>query len=93
MSKVLLAFLFMPLYLSAQVIDNFSDGDFINNPVWAGDNSEFTINTSFQLQLNNTIAGASYLSTPISNTSLNNMEWPFYIKLIFYPSRYNYVSV
>ena len=90
MRSILLTFLFITSIATAQVTDSFSDGDFTNNPTWKGDTSEFIVNTSKQLQLNNTIAGASYLSTPSPTSSLNNTEWRFYIKQSFSPSSLNY---
>lgn len=94
MRYLLFILLFVSTFLSAQVItDNFADGDFTTNPTWSGDNGEFTVNTSFQLQLNNTVAGSSYLSTASAQSSLNNMEWRFYIKQSFAPSSSNYGRV
>ncbi len=90
---VLLFFSFISATASAQVVDNFSDGNFTVNPVWAGDSTEFKVNSAFQLQVNNTIAGASYLSTPSYTSSLNNTEWSFYIKQYFAPSSSNYGRV
>jgi Lamin Tail Domain/Bacterial Ig-like domain len=84
---------FISTIAKAQVVDNFSDGDFTTNPVWSGDATEFIVNPSFQLQTNNTIAGASYLSTPSPTSSLNNIEWSFYIKQSFSPSSSNYGRV
>jgi len=43
----------------AQVVDNFSDGDFTNNPSWSGTTADFIVNGSQQLQLNNTVAATS----------------------------------
>jgi hypothetical protein len=83
-------FLVVGFYASAQsVTDNFTDGNFTSNPTWAGDNAEFIVNVSKQLQVNNTVAGASYLSTPSPTSSLNNMEWHFYIKQSFAGSSSN----
>jgi len=93
MRKFLLLFLFISSFVSAQVTDNFSDGDFTASPVWSGDGAEFIINGTQQLQLNNTIAGASYLSTASPTSSLNNIEWRFYIKQTFAPSGSNYGRV
>jgi hypothetical protein len=45
------------------------------------------------LQLNNTIASASYLSTPSPATSIDNTEWSFYIHQAFAPSSSNYGRV
>ncbi|MCK6650691.1 MAG: lamin tail domain-containing protein, partial [Bacteroidia bacterium] len=77
----------------AQVTDNFSDGDFTANPAWTGDGAEFIVNASQQLQLNNTLAGASYLSFPNALASLDNTEWHFYISQTFAPSSSNYGRV
>jgi hypothetical protein len=45
------------------------------------------------LQLNNTIAATSYLSTPHQLTTLNGKEWRFYIKQSFAGSGSNYGRV
>lgn len=89
----LLAFLLITAAAPAQVTDSFSDGDFTNSPAWSGDGAEFIVNASQQLQLNNTVAGASYLSTASPGASLNNTEWRFYIKQAFAPSSSNYGRV
>ena len=39
---------FLYVSLHAQLIDDFSDGDFLNNPTWQGDTSNFIINTNNQ---------------------------------------------
>jgi hypothetical protein len=86
-------FLFFPVMGIAQLTDDFSDGDFISNPSWSGDAAEFKVNTSSQLQLNNTVAGASYLSVANSLSSLDNTEWQFFIRLNFSPSASNNAKV
>ncbi|MCD4772980.1 MAG: lamin tail domain-containing protein [Bacteroidales bacterium] len=75
----------------AQINDDFSDGDFTNDPLWSGNPESFIINPDLQLQLNATDAGESFLSTP--NTGLNETEWRFWIKLSFSPSANNYARV
>lgn len=79
--------------LNAQFSDNFTDGDFTTNPSWSGDNSAFIINGSNQLQLNNTIADASYLSSTNTMSSLDDFEWTFFIRQAFAPSSGNYGRV
>src|SRR5258708_1470992 len=76
-----------------QVQDDFSDGDFTNNPIWSGSASEFIINSSLQLQLSNTIAGQSFLTTPFAATTLDSYEWQGYVKQGFSPSGSNYGRV
>lgn len=58
--------------LAAQVQDNFSDGDFNNNPLWSGDAGQFIVDNQV-LRNNGSSSDVSYLSTP--NTRLGNTEW------------------
>lgn len=75
----------------AQIADNFSDGDFVNNPTWAGTAADFIVNASQQLQLNNSIAATSYLTTPVStDLTTADAEWQLYVKQGFAPSGSNY---
>jgi hypothetical protein len=75
-----------------QVIDDFSDGNFIENPVWYGDTSHFIVNANGQLQLSApAVAGQSYLAT--ASEIINNATWSFYVKLDFNPSSTNYLDV
>ncbi len=96
---VCLRFLFLILFsiafvsLPAQFTDDFSDGDFTNNPTWAGDNGEFEV-LAGELHLNNTAAAASnssYLSTP--STAIDNATWEFYLRLDFNTSGANYADI
>lgn len=79
--------LFSGLHLHAQITESFSDGDFTANPTWSGDNADYIVNTSFQLQLNGTIADTSYLS--FASPFISNAEWQFWIKMTFAPSDNN----
>lgn len=92
MKRYLLVIFFIPMMLTAQLMENFSDGDFTQNPVWAGTSDKYQVNTSFQLQLNAAEAGTAYLSTPYSNPG-GNLEWRFWIRLNFSPSGSNYSDV
>jgi hypothetical protein len=84
--------LYYPVY--AQFSDNFSDGDFINNPEWTGTVSHFIVNANNQLQLNNSgQASTSFLSATSSSPTLNGYEWQFFIRLAFAPSGNNFARV
>ena len=47
----LLFFLLVPVVSSGQIVDDFSDGNFISMPAWSGMDSHFVVNTSQELQL------------------------------------------
>ena len=79
------------LRLQAQILDDFNDGDFSNNPVWNGNTSDFTVLNN-QLRSNSTVASTSfYLSTPSS--LVNNCQWEFWCNLQFNTSSANWVDV
>lgn len=73
----------------AQLVDNFSDGDFTGNPQWSGDVSSFIVNPSGELQLNATVAGSSYLSVPVVLSYSDTLEWRIKAHLAFAPSSAN----
>lgn len=79
--------LFLPLVGFAQLNDNFSDGDLINNPTWLGDVSFFRVNSNQQLQLNHSEAASVYISSPCFLS--DSLEWNFDIRLAFSPSSSN----
>jgi hypothetical protein len=78
---------------NAQVIDDFNDGDFTNNPIWSGTTGDFIVNGTQQLQLTSLVAGASYLTTPHNLTSLDNKEWRIWVKHSFASSTSNFGRV
>ncbi|MCI4670564.1 MAG: lamin tail domain-containing protein [Bacteroidia bacterium] len=61
----------------AQLIDDFSDGDFSSNPTWIGETSFWQVNSG-ELQSNGTGTDTIYLST--SNSRLLDTEWRFKIR-------------
>lgn len=75
------------LLLPAQINDNFGDGDFTANPTWSGDNADFIVNASFQLQLNTAAADTSSLA--FANPFATNCEWQFWSRMNFSPSDNN----
>lgn len=77
----------------SQLEEDFSDGDFTNNPTWVGTPADFIINADEKLQLNAAVAGVSYLSTPNLLATLNDIEWRFNIRLNFSPSASNKAEV
>lgn len=91
---ILLCFLLLcTSNLRAQMNDDFADGDFTSNPSWSGSSADFMVNSSQQVQLNNTVSGTSYLSTPHGISSLLNHEWQCWVKQSFSSSSSNFGKV
>jgi hypothetical protein len=80
-------------FVHAQLSDDFSDGNFTLNPSWTGSSTDFVVNTSQQVQLNNTVAGTSYLSSPHGVSNLLNHEWQCWVKQVFSPSSSNFGKI
>ena len=91
MKKSLLFLLLLPFSLFAQITDDFSDGDFTQNPAWSETADKYIINNNLQLQLNAEGEGTAYLSLPF--TEYETMEWQFWIREAFAPSGNNYTDV
>ncbi len=76
----------------AQLYEDFSDGELLQNPTWQGDLEHFIVNANQTLQLDNdNNSDTSYLAT--AYTTPENTEWSFYIRLAFNPSSNNLAKV
>jgi len=78
----------IPLLCEGQLSDDFSDGNYTSDPLWAGDVQKFRVNDAFQLQLDDEGAGNAVLFTHINLTQ--DMEWRCWVKQSFSPSGNNY---
>jgi hypothetical protein len=87
MKHLLTLVLLCPMLVFTQVTEDFSDGNFTQNPVWTGNSEHFIINDEQNLQLLNSEAGLSTLSTP--NAKATNCEWRIWVRLSFSPSANN----
>ena len=67
MRKITLLFLILHFVASAQVFDDFSDGDFTSGPEWRGTDTSFIVNSNKQLQSAATSAGESWLAVGIGS--------------------------
>lgn len=77
---------------SAQVSDDFTDGDFTANPIWSGMTANFEVNASDQLHLlAPAIDDTSYLS--VASTNILNTTWDFFVQMDFNPSSSNLARV
>jgi len=87
----IMVFLLLATRLNAQFADDFTDGDFIQNPSWTGDTGLFRIH-NLQLRLNSTGGNDStYLVTP--SQILDDTEWNFWVRLAFTPSDNNHPKI
>lgn len=72
-----------------QFSDDFTDGDFTNNPTWGGEDVKFIVNGVNELQLDApAVTEDAYLSTP--SQAIENATWEFHVRLDFNPSGSNY---
>lgn len=80
-------------FVQAQVIDDFSDGNFSSNPEWIGTTDKFRVEpASGMLQLFASAAdGEAWLFT--RSESMENAVWQFRIRMGFNPSSSNYAQV
>lgn len=89
---------FLPLLLlfshvsMAQLMDDFSDGDFTNNPPWFGLTEKFIV-TNGELQLSDTTPEGSnftYLSLEAATAINQATTWEFLVRQEFAPSSSNF---
>jgi hypothetical protein len=99
MKRLGLFIILLPMALYSQVADNFSDGDFTQNPSWTGDLGHFKVTSSTAipedqrpaLQLNAPEAGQSALA--VACAMAGDLEWQFWIKLSLNTSSGNFARV
>ena len=91
MKMLVVVICLLPIIVFSQLNDDFSDGNFSDDPIWTGSINKFQINSSNQLQLFSDEAGISYLST--ENLLIDETEWHFWVKLSFSPSGNNMARI
>lgn len=93
MKALFTVLLLFPFFAWDQVTDDFSDGNFTVNPTWSGTDSHYIVSNSKELQLSNSAAGTSCLSTPHLLPSLENKQWGILVRQTFAPSSSNFGRV
>jgi hypothetical protein len=81
-----------PTLLFAQFTDDFSDGNFTQNPTWSGDTSYWKIN-NFQLESNGPAITYSYIHLYTPSALARNAKWEFYADPKLATSSGNYIDV
>jgi len=79
---------FCPLF--AQFADDFSNGNFTEDPPWVGDHDKFIVDDGF-LRLYEDEAGVAWLST--ESQALHNTQWDFWVRIAFTPSDNNHPRI
>lgn len=77
-------------HVSAQLSENYDDGNFTSNPQWVGDSAAFVIDTGRLRSASSTPDHRFYLAT---QNNLAYADWAFRVKLDFSTSSLNYVDV
>lgn len=80
------------IQVNGQFFDNFSNGNFTDDPVWETAGGDFIVNANYQLQSANTTANATFTITTASRLA-SDAQWEFWTKLDFNTSSVNYVDV
>jgi hypothetical protein len=74
-----------------QFTDNFSDGDFTNNPEWIGNTDNFSVDIGMLRLTAPAVSDESYLAT--ESQSIEDAVWEFYVEMGFQPSGSNLARV
>lgn len=77
--------------LSAQLQENFSDGELHHNPQWLGDTSQFRVNSSYILQSDGNGSDTLYISTAGPAITNNIQCHEIWLRLQFSPSENNHI--
>lgn len=89
----MLLLLLLPYLATAQLQDDFSDGNFTQSPTWSGNVSGFVVNAQNQLQSSGPAVTGTvlYLSTP--SQAVVGTVWEFWANLRLATSASNYADV
>ena len=95
MHRFILFFILSICYCSstAQLFDDFSDGNLDLNPTWLGDIVSYKVNEELMLQLDHPIEEASVKSLYSILTFPDSLIWSFRFKLNFNPSSNNQLRI
>ena len=88
----LLSLLFVLSSFSLKISDDFSDGDFVVNPVWYGDIHKFKVDEDYRLCLSADRQSGNARLFVLSDAVLST-SWEFSVQMNFNPSANNNVRV
>ncbi len=90
-SLLVFSFLCFCSNLQAQLTDDFSDGNFSQNPTWIWQADSFVVNAKKELQLNAKAGGISKIASTYNCEQA--MVWEFLLRMEFAPSQANRLFV
>ncbi len=90
MKKLIYIFLMIPVAVCGQFSDDFTNGNFTEDPAWQGDHDKFIVDQGM-LRLYDDEAGVAWLST--QSHVIHNTQWDFWVRLAFTPSDNNYPRI
>ncbi|WP_158010183.1 lamin tail domain-containing protein [Hymenobacter glacialis] len=88
----LLLLLLLPGFATAQLVENFTDGNFTANPAWTGDVASFQV-TNQQLQSNGPGVTGTQLQLSTPSQATTGTVWEFWANLRFATSSGNLADV
>ncbi len=88
---ILLSLVACSQQMLGQVVDDFSDGNFVADPPWDGETEKFTVDAQALRLTAPAIAGSAFLSVP--SRSFYDAIWEFTVRMEFNPSSGNYTRV
>ena len=77
----------------SQVVENFDDGNFSQNPTWNGNTESFLINADRQLQSNGQKLASQTIYLSTKNNLCLNTSWEFFVQLNFDPTSTNFTRI
>ncbi len=91
--SVLLSCLLLIFFTTqAQLQEDFSDGELLNNPTWSGELSLFQVNANLELQSNGPSAN-DVLHISTSSSDIDDTEWRLKMDYAFAPSTSNQIRI
>lgn len=82
-----------PQLLFAQLVDDFSDGDFSRDPPWTGDTQTFLVNPALQLQSNGPAGTGTVIQLVTPSQAVVGTEWEFWANLRLATSSGNHADI
>lgn len=86
-------FFFYRFFSFGQLQDDFSDGNFFQNPGWQGNVNSFIVNTTKQLQSNGPAVTGTQVQLTTASRAAVDVSWEFWAQLNFATSASNYADV